>query len=56
MLDVDFADLLDYFGDDPATRSMVMYMESIGDVRKFLERRPQRQPDQARDRREVGPP
>ncbi len=36
MLDVDFADLLDYFGDDPATRTVVMYMESIGDVRKFL--------------------
>src|SRR5438270_771925 len=36
MLDVDFADLIDYFADDPATRSIVIYMESIGDVRKFL--------------------
>jgi acetyltransferase len=36
MLDVDFADLLDYFGDDPQTRSIILYMESIGDVRKFL--------------------
>lgn len=36
MLDVDFADLMDYFGDDPQTRSIVLYMESIGDVRKFL--------------------
>ncbi len=36
MLDVDFADLIDYFGDDPATKSIVLYMESIGDVRKFL--------------------
>lgn len=36
MLDVDFADLLDYFGDDPATKAVVLYMESIGDVRKFL--------------------
>ncbi|MFO0929516.1 MAG: bifunctional acetate--CoA ligase family protein/GNAT family N-acetyltransferase [Gemmataceae bacterium] len=36
MLDVDFADLIDYFADDPATRSIIMYMESIGDVRKFL--------------------
>src|SRR6202035_1178198 len=35
-LDVDFADLIDYLGDDPATRSIVLYMESIGDVRKFL--------------------
>lgn len=36
MLDVDFADLIDYFADDPATRSIILYMESIGDVRKFL--------------------
>jgi acetyltransferase len=36
MLDVQFADLIDYFGDDPQTRSIVLYMESIGDVRKFL--------------------
>jgi acetyltransferase len=36
MLDVDFADLIDYFGDDPGTRSIILYMESIGDVRKFL--------------------
>src|SRR5262249_38859734 len=36
MLDVDFADLLDYFGDDPQTRSIILYMESIGDVRSFL--------------------
>jgi acetyltransferase len=36
MLDVDFADLMDYFADDAATRSIVLYMESIGDVRKFL--------------------
>ncbi len=36
MLDVDFADLMDYFADDPGTRSIILYMESIGDVRKFL--------------------
>ena len=36
MLDVDFGDLLDYFADDPETRSIILYMESIGDVRKFL--------------------
>ncbi len=36
MIDVDFADLIDYFADDPATRSIILYMESIGDVRKFL--------------------
>jgi acetyltransferase len=36
MADVDFADLMDYFGDDPGTHSIILYMESIGDVRKFL--------------------
>jgi acetyltransferase len=36
MLDVDFADLIDYFADDPHTRSIILYMESIGDVRKFM--------------------
>jgi acetyltransferase len=36
MVDVDFADLIDYFADDPGTRAIVLYMESIGDVRKFL--------------------
>ncbi len=36
MLDIDFADLLDYFGDDPNTRSIVLYMESIGDVHQFF--------------------
>ena len=36
MLDVDFADLLDYFADEPNTRSIILYMESVGDVRKFL--------------------
>ncbi|MGC8551309.1 MAG: GNAT family N-acetyltransferase [Phycisphaerae bacterium] len=36
MLDVGFGDLLDYFGDDPHTRSIVMYIESIGDARAFL--------------------
>ena len=55
MLDVDFADLIDYFGDDPATRSIVLYMESVGDVRKFLSAPPGPWPDQARHRRQVGP-
>lgn len=36
MLDVDFADLIDYFADDPLTRSIILYVESIGNVRKFL--------------------
>ena len=36
MLDVGWADLIDYLGDDPKTRAIVMYMESIGDARAFL--------------------
>lgn len=36
MLDVDFADLIDYFSEDPNTRSIVLYMESVGDVRRFV--------------------
>jgi acetyltransferase len=36
MLDVGFGDLIQYLGDDPKTRSIVMYMESVGDARSFL--------------------
>ena len=36
MLDVDFADFIDYFGNDPNTHSIVLYMESVGDVRRFI--------------------
>ena len=36
MLDVDWGDLIDYLGDDPHTKSIVLYMESIGDSRSFL--------------------
>ncbi len=36
MLDVGWGDLIDYLGDDPQTRCIVMYMESIGDARAFL--------------------
>ncbi len=36
MLDVGWGDLIDYFGDDPHTRSILLYMESIGDPRAFL--------------------
>jgi acetyltransferase len=36
MIDVDFADLIDYFADDVHTRSIILYMESIGDVRRFI--------------------
>ncbi len=36
MADVDFGDLIDYFGDDPHTSSIIMYVESITDARKFM--------------------
>jgi acetyltransferase len=36
MLDVDWGDLVHYFGNDPQTRSIVIYMESVGDARSFL--------------------
>ena len=35
-LDVDFGDLIDYFGTDAQTTSIVLYMESIKDARKFM--------------------
>ena len=36
MLDVGWGDLIYYLGDDPNTKSIVMYMETIGDARAFL--------------------
>jgi len=36
MLDVGWADLIQYLGDDRDTRSIIIYMESIGDARAFL--------------------
>ncbi|MEO8287665.1 MAG: bifunctional acetate--CoA ligase family protein/GNAT family N-acetyltransferase [Chloroflexota bacterium] len=36
MLDVGWGDLIYYLGDDPHTRSIVIYMETIGDARSFL--------------------
>ncbi len=36
MLDVSWGDLIDYFGDDPHTKAILIYMESIGDARSFL--------------------
>jgi acetyltransferase len=36
MLDVGWGDLIDYLGDDPNTKSIVIYMETIGDARSFL--------------------
>ena len=36
MLDVGWGDLIDYFGNDPNTRSILLYIESIGNARAFL--------------------
>jgi acetyltransferase len=36
MLDVGWGDLIYYFGDDPRTKSILLYMESVGDARSFL--------------------
>ncbi|ANV84667.1 acetyl CoA synthetase subunit alpha [Picosynechococcus sp. PCC 7003] len=36
MLDVDWGDLITYLGDDPNTKSIVIYMESVGNARSFL--------------------
>ena len=35
-LDVDFADLLDYFATDHRTRAILLYVETIRDARKFM--------------------
>ena len=39
MLDVGWGDLITYLGDDPRTKSIVIYMETIGDARAFFRRR-----------------
>lgn len=36
MLDVGWGDLIDHFGSDPGTQSILIYMESVGDARSFL--------------------
>ncbi len=36
MMDIGWGDLIDYLGDDPRTKSIVIYMESIGDARAFM--------------------
>ncbi|MEM3730976.1 MAG: GNAT family N-acetyltransferase [Candidatus Bathyarchaeia archaeon] len=36
MIDVDFGDLIDYFGTDPKTKSILMYVEGITNARKFM--------------------
>ena len=36
MLDIGWGDLIEYFGEDPETQSILLYMESAGDARSFL--------------------
>ncbi|MCB0596486.1 MAG: bifunctional acetate--CoA ligase family protein/GNAT family N-acetyltransferase, partial [Phaeodactylibacter sp.] len=36
MIDVDFADLIDYFGTDQRTSCILIYMESLIDARRFM--------------------
>jgi acetyltransferase len=36
MVDVGWGDLIQYLGDDPHTKSIVLYMETIGDAPSFL--------------------
>ena len=36
MLDVDWGDLIYYLGDDPRTKAIVIYMETIGNARSFM--------------------
>jgi acetyltransferase len=36
MLDVGWADMIQYLNDDPQTHSILIYMESVGEARRFL--------------------
>ncbi len=36
MIDIDFGDMIDFLGADPNTRSIMLYMESIGNAKKFM--------------------
>jgi len=36
MMDIDFGDVINYFGEDPETRSIIIYPESLGNVKKFM--------------------
>jgi len=35
-LDIDFGDMIDYLGEDPNTRSIIIYMEGVGNAKKFM--------------------
>ncbi len=36
LVDIDFGDLIDFLGEDSQTRSIMIYMESVGNARKFM--------------------
>ncbi|HUI85982.1 MAG TPA: GNAT family N-acetyltransferase [Nitrososphaerales archaeon] len=36
MVDIQFGDLIDYLGEDPMTKSIIIYMESIGSAKRFM--------------------
>ena len=36
MLDVDFGDMIDYLGRDPAAKSILLYIEQLSNIRKFM--------------------
>lgn len=36
MIGIDVGDLIDYFGQDPQTRTIMLYLESIKNIRKFI--------------------
>src|SRR5262249_52636889 len=36
MLDVSFGDLIDYFGEDPTTKSAIMYVETVSEAGGFM--------------------
>ena len=36
MLDVDYGDLIDYLGRDPAAKAILLYIEQLSNIRKFM--------------------
>jgi acetyltransferase len=36
MIDIDFGDLIDFLGGDSDTRSILLYVEGVGDAKKFM--------------------
>lgn len=36
MIDIDFGDLIDFLGNDPQTRSIMLYMEDVVNAKKFM--------------------